>query len=112
MTSDSIKWGETYDISAAAADADGVAIPLDGTWSAAIRITRERVGGEVVAEPAMTIGGGVATCTLDTGDDGWRPGIHWYDIRLTDPDGNDYWSEAVKLTLENRNAPASTEIPN
>jgi hypothetical protein len=111
METDTIKWGETYDIQAACQDADGVAVPLTIDWQAACRITRERVGGAVVATPVMTISGGVATCQIDTGDTGWEPGVYIYDIRLTDPDGHDYWGEPVRLTLENRNALASTEVP-
>ena len=106
MTADTITWGETYDISLAAQDAVGAAITLDGTWSAACRITKNKVGGEVIANPAMTIAAGVATCQIDTGDAGWAAGVFYYDIRLTDADGNDYWTAPIKLTLTNRNTPA------
>jgi hypothetical protein len=108
MNADTIKWGETYDIELAAADADGDPIALDETWDVACRVTKARIGGPIIAEPAMTTSGGKARCTLDTGDPEWAAGTYYYDLRLTDPDGNDYWTEAVKLTLTNRNAPAST----
>jgi len=111
MNTDAIKHGETYGISVAAQDADGVAIALDGTWQAACRITRDRIGGPVIAEPAMTIAGGAASCELDTGDAEWSPGTYYYDIRLTDPAGNDFWTAAVKLKLLDRNAPASIPAP-
>lgn len=107
MTIDTIKWGETYDIQAQAGDVDGVPIVMDGTWSAAVLITRQLVGGATVAEPAMTMVDGAATCSIDTGSEGWAPGVYYYDVRLTDPDGNDYWCEAVKLVVENRNSPSS-----
>ncbi len=109
MLTDTIKWGETYDISAQPVDADGEALVLDGTWSAAVRFVRgEYVGGEEVVSPEMTIAEGAATCTIDTGETAWSPGSYVYDTRFTDPDGNDYWSEPVLLVLENRNTPAST----
>lgn len=104
---DSIVWGETYDLSVAAKDADGVDITLDGTWSAACRITKDRVGGEVILNPAMTIADGVATCAIDTGGAEFEAGNYFYDVRLTDSAGNDYWSAPVKLTLNNRNTPSS-----
>ena len=105
MQTDSIKWGETYDIEASAQDADGNPMVLDGTWQAALRITKSTVGGTLLLDPAMTITDGKAVCSLDTGDAPWRAGTYVYDIRLTDPDGHDQWSEPVKLILENRNTP-------
>ena len=105
METDNIKWGETYDIEATAQDVDGVAIAMDSTWQAAIRVTKRTVGGATLIEPAMTIAAGKATCSIDTGDAPWFVGVFWYDIRLTDPDGNDQWSEPVRLTLEDRNTP-------
>ena len=107
MTTDTITWGETYDISLAAQDADGVAITLDGTWSAACRFTKTDIGGEIIANPTMTIAAGVATCQIDTGDAEWSHGVFYYDIRLTDADGYDYWTEPVRLKILNRNAPTS-----
>jgi hypothetical protein len=105
MSEDRIKWGETYDVTITAEDADGVAVPLTDEWQAAMRVTRGRVGGEIVAEPAVSIADGAAVASIDTGDAGWVAGAYRYDFRLTDPDGNDFWTEAVSLTLENRNAP-------
>jgi hypothetical protein len=107
MTTDTISWGETYDIALTAQDSDGAAVAIDATWAAACRITKDRIGGTIIAEPAMSIAGGQASCTLDTGDEGWGPGVYYYDIRLTDPDGNDYWTATIKLKLLDRNAPAS-----
>lgn len=108
MLTDTIKLGETYDITLSAKDADDVAIVLDGTWAAACRITRGKIDGETVAEPAMTIAAGVATTTLDTGGSEWTHGEYYYDVRLTDADGNDFWTDPVKLKILNRNAPASS----
>ena len=108
MTTDTIKHGETYDISVTAQDGNGDAVTIDGTWEAACRITADKVGGTVIAEPTMSIADNAASCTLDTGDAEWSPGTFFYDIRFTDPDGNDYWTDPVKLKILDRNTPAST----
>ena len=105
MTTDTITHGETYDIEVAAQDANNDPIVLDGTWSVACRITKGRVGGPVIAEPTLTIAAGVATGSIDTGDSPWTPGTYYYDIRLTDADGNDQWSEPQQLVLNARNTP-------
>lgn len=107
MITDEITWGESYDIAAQAGDAAGEPITMDGTWSAALRITRQLLGGETVVDLPMPIVDGAAQISLDTGEEGWAPGTYIYDTRLTDPDGYDYWSEPVKLVLRNRNTPPS-----
>lgn len=111
MIPDTIKHGETYDINIEAQDADGVAIVLDDTWQARLRVTREKIGGEVIADVTLAIAAGVATTSLDTGDAEWRAGVYFYDACLTDDEGHDYWTQPVKLTLEARNTPASTPAP-
>lgn len=108
MTTDAIKLGETYDLSIAAQDADGVAIELDGTWSVACRICTRRVGGPLFLDVALVIAGGVATGSIDTGDSPWLVGNYHFDVRFTDQDGNDYWSEPWLLQVQARNTPAST----
>lgn len=105
ITTDEIVWGETYDLSVSAKDVDDLTITLDGTWSAACRITKDKIGGDVILNPTMTIADGVATTEIDTGDPEWCAGTFYYDIRLTDSDGNDYWSSPVRLILANRNTP-------
>ncbi len=110
MATDIIIWGETYDLSVTAKDAAGAAVALDGTWAAACRVCAS-LGGTLVLEPAMTITGGAAVASIDTGDEPWAPGTYIYDIRLTDPDGNDYWCEPVTLILKLRNTPASVPAP-
>lgn len=104
---DTIYWGETYEISIAAQDASEASIPLDNTWQAACAISSGRVGGPIVAEPTMTIAAGVATATIDTGEAEWSAGEFYYDIRITNPDGEDFWTDPVKLRILNRNTPAS-----
>ena len=105
MKNDTITWGETYDISVTVKDADGNAIVLDETYSAACRIVTKNHGGPLFAEPPMTIAGGAATASIDTGDRPWKAGVYFYDVRITDPAGNDFWSEYVRLTLNVRNTP-------
>ena len=104
MKTDSITWGETYDISVEARDADGVAIVLDETYQAGCRVTA-KLGGEAIIDVPVAIVGGKITASIDTGDAPWTAGTYYYDVRTTDPDGHDYWTEPVKLTLKNRNTP-------
>ena len=107
MQTDTIVHGETYDISVAAQDENDDPIVLDGTWSAACRITKGSIGGTILMEPVMTIAAGVATTSLDTGDPEWSPIIYYFDIRLTDAAGDDFWTEPIQLTLTPRNTIAS-----
>ncbi len=100
MTSDTIAYGETYDLSVTVKDSDGDAITLDGTYSASYRFTNScKTGGTEIAAGSMTISDGVATASIDTGDAGWSPGIYFYDVRITDPDGNEYVSETIQLVI-------------
>jgi hypothetical protein len=108
MTSDTIKLGETYDLSVTVNDADGDPITLDGTYSAAYRVnTAIDASGTDIALAAMTIADGKATASIDTGATGWATGIYYYDVRITDPDGHDYWSETIKLNVVPRITAAS-----
>lgn len=99
MITDEIAHGETYDIEVSAEGADDLAVTLDGTWGARFRVLSEDVTGDEIAAGAMTIAEGVATATIDTGDAPWVPGTYYYDVRLTDPDGNEYVSDTVKLVV-------------
>lgn len=107
MTSDTIKHGEAYDVSITAKDAAGVVLDMDGTWEAMLRITRGQIGGPVVATLEMTIADSAASVAIDTRAAIWSPGVYIYDVRLTDPEGYDYWSQPVQLFVETRNTPAS-----
>ena len=103
MQTERIKRGETFSFSAEFEDVDGVAVSVDNTWSVALRICKEGVGGEVAAEPTITIANGAASGSFDT--DTLEPGVYFYDIRVTDPDGNDEWSEPIKLITEKTSTP-------
>ena len=100
---DEITWGEPYDLSVQVKDQDDNILTMDETWLAAIRITEDRIGGDIVLESDMVIANGVATKTINTADDPWHYGTCYYDIRVTDPDGYDWWTEPIRLILSNRN---------
>lgn len=104
MTTTEIYWGETLIISGDPTTPGGSPIVLDETWSADCVITKNRIGGEVVARPVMAIMDGVPTTTIDTGDQVWTHGVYYFDIRVTDPAGNDHWSDPGRIVMKNRNA--------
>jgi hypothetical protein len=97
-------WGEVYEMTLELQDADSVQVPMDETWSLSCGVSRKFHGTDLVAEPVMTIADGVASGEIDTAEDGWEPGVYFYDFRLTDPDGKDIWTAPVRLTLQDRNA--------
>ena len=99
MENDQIRWGESYDLSITAQDADGNAIALDETWSGKYRVLTGNGSGTEIEAGALAIADGVATATIDTGAGQWIPGIYYYDVRLTDPDGYEYPSETVRLRV-------------
>jgi len=105
MTTDTIKWGETYDLAVQAKDTEGNVLSLAG-YQAAARFVSMRVGGGEVAAVELIIEDDTARCSIDTGSEGWAPGPYRYDVRFTDADGNNYWSDPVKLVLHNRDTPA------
>jgi hypothetical protein len=107
MLTDTVTWGETYDLAITANDLAGDPIVVDATWTAAARFTRGFVGGDLVLDLPLPITAGVPTGSIDTGEEPWTPGNYYYDVRLTDPAGNDYWSGPVLLQLADRNTPSS-----
>lgn len=100
MIKDTIKCGETYVIPAEARDGEGNTLVMDNTWSAACRIISKKTKAIVLDQVSMPIANGKASISLDTGNAPWAPGIYLYDIRITDPDGNDSWSEQIQVTME------------
>jgi hypothetical protein len=99
MIKDSINCGETYVIPAEARDDDGVTLVMDGTWSAACRIISKDTGATVLDEADMDIIAGTARLEIDTGNAPWAVGIYLYDVRITDPEGHDFWSAKIQLSL-------------
>ena len=98
--------GETLTITATAVYASGAPVPIVAGWSAACAVIRHADSSPMVTVP-MTISGGVASSTFDTGDAPWSAGRYRYDIRITDPSGNDYWLPEQDLVLLARITSAS-----
>lgn len=108
MDKDIIKLGETHVIATDAEDEVGARIVMDGTWSAACRIIAKVGGTTLLDEVAMPIVSGGARLEIDTGDAPWVEGVYLYDVRLTDPDGNDWWTDTAQLTLKSPITPKSS----
>lgn len=107
MITDRIKYGETYGIRVTAQDADGAVVAIDETWQARIRIVAGKLDGEPIFTESLTIADNAASVSFDTGDTPWDVGTYYYDIRFTDPAGNDTWTDTIQLILQHRITPAS-----
>ena len=107
MNTDTIVWGQTYDIEVAVQNQNGEPITLDDTYQVACRVVAA-IGGPTILEPPVTISGGKATASIDTRNSVFSAGTYHFDVRITDPDGYDDWTEPVKLTLLARITPASS----
>ena len=103
MQSERIKRGETFSFSAEFQDLDGNPVSVDETWSFGLRICKGGIGGETFVDVPVALTDGTLSGTYDTED--MEEGVYYYDIRATDPDGNDEWSEPVKLTIDPTNTP-------
>tara|TARA_R110000796_G_scaffold173868_1_gene290842 strand:- start:28680 stop:29003 length:324 start_codon:yes stop_codon:yes gene_type:complete len=107
MTEDTAIHGETYDLEIALLDELGDPLAIDNTWLVASRFSRSAIGEPSVIDPTFTIAAGVATASIET-DAAFDAGsIYFYDVRLTDPSGFDYWTDPVKLTVNDRNTPTA-----
>lgn len=107
IETDTIKLGETYKLVTEALDDNDQPIVMDNSWKAAFRFTRRALGGREVAKGDMTIVDGSATASVATTGEVWKVGLYVYDVRLTDPEGNHFWSNPIQLMVEDRN----TETP-
>ena len=103
MDSERIKRGETFSFAAEFQDVDGNPVAVDETWSFGLRICKGGIGGETHVDVPVTLTDGSLSGTYDTED--MDEGVYYYDIRCTDPDGNDEWSDTVKLTIDPTNTP-------
>lgn len=83
-------------------------VVMDENWLAAATVTKDKVGGTVVVNLEGSIADGAAVFEFDTSAAGWSEGIFFYDIRLTDDGGEDYWSQIVRLDVTARNTPPSS----
>lgn len=100
MTTDSIFHGETYAITVSFLDADDAPVTIDSAWTVVVGVSRNQSGPPLLPLLTMPISDGAASIAIDTG--AWEPGTYFYQCRATDPDGNDYWSEPVRLVLRPR----------
>ena len=103
IEAEEIAWGETYRREIEVRDETNEIIPMDATWSAACLFTRDFLKGEEVVSLVIDVSGGTGWIEVDTRDPEWRPGVYVYDVRVTDPDGNDNWSGENRLILKRRN---------
>ena len=89
-----VRRGETYRLDITAQDENSDDVSLDG-WSFASTVRKIGNGGVVQHEFAFGSG---TTASVDTGT--WDIGNYAYDVRLTDPDGAEYYSDktVIKLT--------------
>lgn len=101
-----IHHGETLTLTAAAVDDAGAEVIIGAGWQAACAI-KSAYAGTPVLTATMPIASGVASLSIDTGDAEWAPGAYRYDIRITDPDGHDYWIDTQELVLVARITGAS-----
>ena len=101
-----IHHGETLTLTADAVDDAGAEVTIGAGWQAACAI-KSAYAGTPVLTATMPIASGVASLSIDTGDAEWAPGAYRYDIRLTDPDGHDYWIDTQELVLVARITGAS-----
>lgn len=104
MTTDYLKQGETLNLSITAKDSNGSGVALSG-YSAAMRICKDKVGGTTAADISLGISNDTITGSYNTNS--LNPNDYYYDIRLTDESGNDFWSAPVKMVILPRNTPSS-----
>lgn len=104
MTTDTITIGSTYLVTATILDPDGVVIPITSGWQAACTVCAVKIGGLVAATIPMVIANGSVSGKLDT-DSTLVTGRYYYDVRVTDPAGVDYWTDAICLNLITHSTP-------
>ena len=104
IATDTVVSGETYAISTSLLDAGGVAIPMGAGWSAACSVCAGKIGGVSVATIPLTIANGVAAGSLDT-DATLVVGRYYLDVRVTDPSGNNFWTDSWCLHIVHHNTP-------
>lgn len=106
MITRTITHGATYPVRSYGRNA-GVDVPVDGTWTAAMRVSTEKISGPIFVDVPLTLVNGAFVAAIDTSLPPWKPGVYYYDIRITPPGTPPKWSEGVKLTLKPKNSPAT-----
>lgn len=108
MLQDFIKLGETYTISADGLDEAGLPFLIPSDWEIRALMRSGSFDGPIVADLPLPIVDGIARVSIDTGNAPFAVGIYFYDVRCTDADGNDFWNDIVKLTINTRLTQPST----
>ena len=77
------------------AKTDGVAITLDSSWSVAAAIAEN--GGTIATDLSPTISAGKVSIDFDTV--GLKPATYVLDLRFTNPQSRDQFSQKVKVVI-------------
>jgi hypothetical protein len=78
------------------AKTDGAPITLDSTWQVAAAITSTTGTAAIDMQPWVT--GGKVEIDFDTA--GLTAGLHIMDLRFTNPDSRDQFSQQVKVQID------------
>ena len=108
IASKTIYLGSIYTVSISGLLA-GVAVAMDETWSAAMRVTTGGIGGTTFLDVELTLAAGKYTAAIDTAESPWVAGTYFYDVRITPPGGSPVWGAQTRLTLKPVNSPAEDD---
>lgn len=87
----------------ATAKTNGTAITLDSSWSVAAAIMPNGQSSPIDMQPTIVLG--KVSIDFDTAD--LKPGTHVMDIRFTNPQSRDQWSQTIKVVIERTVTPYS-----
>jgi hypothetical protein len=87
----------------ATAKTDGVAITLDSSWQVAAAIMPNGQSSPIDMQPSIVLG--KVSIDFDTAD--LNPGTHVMDIRFTNPQSRDQWSQTIKVVIDRTVTPYS-----
>lgn len=65
-------------------------------WGVYVSLGRTR-GGNEIADLSPTFNGTSWVTEFDTNS--LSPGTYWFDVKVMDPEGNEHWSNSVKMKL-------------
>jgi hypothetical protein len=87
----------------ATAKQNGTAITLDSSWLVGAAIMPN--GGNAAVDLSPSIVLGKVSIDFDTAD--LKPGTHVMDIRFTNPQSRDQWSQTIKVVIDRTVTPYS-----